>query len=251
MIIQRLSFILAVTIQLIGTAHAQSQQIEIIVPRGTEVTVGSGRDVGVLLGRTLGTVTDVGDCGSFAGDHQIFAVVFVHPGDRGSTQSNLIVVFADEPLHGGLQLTQFEALGICVGRDGREYDKYRADGQFRNDDPAPSQIQFIAPLDARVLSGQGFGFDIGVVLGRPVGTVNGPLADCASHGSFPLHNVVFTHPGASAGSTVAGVIVTAQDAPLSPGTRFEDISPITSCTAADGSVYSKYMATVRPVAANQ
>ena len=244
MIIKRLSLIVVVAVQLIGTANAQTPEFTVLVPYGTVINGGPDGDVGVLLGRPMGGVDDVGSCYA-SRDNPIVNVVLVGP-YPGSIQATLIVLAPIEPLHAGMQLTQFEALGGCTGPEGRDYMKYKVNVEPRHTDPSLSTIEFLTPFDTRIISSGGV--DVGIVLGRALGTVNGPLLECAGHGSFPLHNVVLTHPGGGGGSTVATVIVTAQEASLSPGMRFEDFVAITACTSSDGLIYMKYRAAVRPVA---
>lgn len=239
MFIEKLAWVAVAAIQLIGTANAQSLEAVVMFPRGTAIESGQ---VGVLLGRTPGVVRDINDCDNSTGDHRTFNVILVVPHEGGgSHESNLIVIDATAEFDTGARLTQFEAIGLCIGPEGLEYDRYRVQVQRAATQPTSFHVDFISPPDARVTSGTGS--DLGVVLGRPLGTVDeAVLGDCGDSGSFPLHNIVFTRPGAGVGSDVVAVIVTAADERLPPGTRFEGIHGLGFCTIADGSVYSKYRA---------
>lgn len=238
MVLRTLSLMLLVAFQLCDSAYAQ-QQILVIVPYGTEIHTG---DTAVLLGRPLGVVA-AGDCGPFS-DNAIFNVVLAGSSGGGATaQTSLIVTEASEPVSAGARLTEFDPLGICTAADGHWYDRYRVTVESRDSGPAISTIEFIVAPESRVTGGNGS--DIGVVLGRPLGTVEGPVGDCSGPGSLPIYNVVFTHRGAVRSTEVAAVIIVEEAEPMPPGTRLGEFVALGFCTSADGAaILAKYRATL-------
>lgn len=108
-----------------------------------------------------------------------------------------------------------------------------------------TQIIFAVPVGTTVVSG--FGDDIGIFTGRPVGAM-ADTGDCSygnSGGSHPIQNIIFVHPHGGGASTFATVILIeslegAMSEPMPPGTRMIRFDSTGECVVASGARYNKF-----------
>ena len=108
-------------------AQSEGETIEFIVPRGTQVTAGAGNDLLLFTGRSQGTTTTLGDCGS-QGEGHVYDTTIVSP-NSGTAARRVEVIVVDivadgDAIRPGTRLGELEILGVCTAGT-TEYDKYR------------------------------------------------------------------------------------------------------------------------------